>query len=151
MASVSRLNSEVKKYDRELCAERDAYGRTVIRRKTVHYDRFNMDGFDLIVSRPAKHFIMALTHNWQLDGNYAEWGIEPVLNRLKAMDLWQNDKMVEQMIADQEKQGQIKEKDYKNNVESFLIDFRRQFARSFNDVNTSQMKFDRRTQNGNRK
>lgn len=65
------------------------------------------------------------------------WGVEVIIARLKALDLWRNDKLAEELILGYEKDEQIKQKDFRNNVESFLKDFRRQFAKATDGINTA--------------
>ena len=78
-----------------------------------------------------------------------EWGLEVIRNRLVAHDLWNNDNIANQVIRDAEKRSESKERALKNTIESFLLDFRRQFGKTFNDVNTSSLaKIDRRALKG---
>lgn len=99
----------------------------------------------------AMHLVFALTHNWQVTGYPVPWGIEVIQARIRAIDVWNNDDSFNKMLVHNERIDQSNEKDNLNNIESFLYDFRRQFAKATNDINTGTLeKKDRRNQNGNR-
>lgn len=85
------------------------------------------------------HYLFSLTDDWQRTGKPVPWGIEPLMARIRAMDLWRDDTFVEKWIEADEKRKASEDRAFKNNVESFLYDFRRQFARATNDVNTSTL------------
>jgi len=100
------------------------------------------------------HYVFSLTDNWTLTGKPVEWGSEPILARLKAMDLWNSGVGLEEMFEHNDKVELSKERARKNNIESFLLDFRRQFAKTFDGVNTANLKkIDKRKEqeNGYRK
>ncbi len=113
-------------YDSELYAQESKAGRIDIYRRSKHND-----------SPP--HFLFALTDDWTAKGTPVPWGIEPLLNRIKAMDLWRDDTFVERWIKNHEKEVESQDRARRNSIESFLYDFRRQFARATNDVNTSTL------------
>lgn len=140
---AKRVSKEIQAYDRQLvCVKTNE--RFHIKRRSKTYDLFNLNGMTLLVSRPFEHHIMSLTVDWQIDSTPTEWGIEPILARLRAMDLWSH-KVGDELLIAYEKEDESKERSFKNNVESFLKDFRRQFGRTFNDVNTSTLaKIDKR-------
>jgi hypothetical protein len=83
------------------------------------------------------HFLFPLTDDWTISGRPVEWGIEVVLARIKAHDLWRDDSLAEQLIASYEKASESKDRDRRNNLESFLYDYRSTFAKATNGVNTS--------------
>lgn len=90
-------------------------------------------------ARPHEpHFIFALTDNWTAQGRPVEWGILPILNRIKAIDLWNSgDSVVERVIADYERAEESDRRAARNSIESFLIEFRKPFARATDGINTS--------------
>ncbi len=120
------IDRAVRRYDAYLFANLEADGAIHIYRKAP-----------FSVSLP--HHVFTLTDTWTIHGKPVEWGIEPVLARLKAMDLWKEETEVDRIETNLKKQDETKERDFKNNVESFLKDFRRQFARSTDGINTGSL------------
>lgn len=76
-----------------------------------------------------------------------EWGVEPVIARLRAMDLWNSGITADDIIEQHEKADEQELKDFRNNIESFLLDFRRQFAKATDGVNTSLLEKKYRKEN----
>ena len=88
--------------------------------------------------RPNHFFILALTKDWRFNSEECEWGLLPIQNRLKEIDLWNRD-LASEIIQQEEKFSEIKSRQMRSQTEDFLKEFRRPFARAFNDVNTSTM------------
>jgi len=140
-----RITKAIKKHDPSLFCDENHEGKLCIYRKSSTYDLFDFDGTKLFVTRPFRQYVCALTDNWNELGRPVDWGIEPIVCRLKAIDLASNPRLFEDLIQGYEKAKESEERDFKNNVESFLLDFRKQFARTFNNVNISTLeKTDRR-------
>lgn len=83
------------------------------------------------------HLIFSLTDTWTPEGTPVDWGVEPVIARLRAIDLWNSGITADQIIEEHQKAKESEAKDFRNNVESFLLDFRRQFAKATDGINTS--------------
>jgi hypothetical protein len=126
-----RLTKELKKHKSDLICKRGDDGKL-----HVYQER----GLEDVL-------VCSLTDDWQTTGEPVEWGLLPILNRLKAHDLasdgghefwsWFRDQ--------NRKVDESKERALKNSVESFLMDFRPQFAKATNDVNTANLaKLDKR-------
>lgn len=123
----------MKGYDKYLFAKREMNGAIHIHRKDPNN------------SAAPYHMVFALTDNWNARGKPRDWGLEVILARLRAMDLWRDETEVERINKQFEKTEQENERDLKNNIESFLKEFRRQFARATDGINTSTLeKKDRR-------
>jgi len=84
--------------------------------------------------------VMALTDTWGVRGNPVPLGAEVVLNRLKAIDLSRNENIFKDLEIQDEKREESKQRDLSNSIESFLYDYRDQFKKTFNDVNTSNLR-----------
>lgn len=137
MGRLYQLNRALKAFDSELEARSQEPPRIDIFRQ----------GRDKVA---PPYYIFSLTENWGLRGKPVEWGIEPILARLKAIDLWnQGVTSVDNLVAEQERVEEGKMRDFRNNTESFLKDFRRQFARATNDVNTALMDKKKGPKHGN--
>ena len=132
------LNNELKKYDRQLYVDRDLSGKLHIYRRK---------------SSISNDYVFSLTEDWTTRGAPANWGVLPILNRLRAMDLQSHPDIFKELEDAYNKSKESKQRDTRNNVESFLLDFRRQFAKATNEINTGTLeKIDRRRsiENGNR-
>lgn len=144
MGRAERVSTFVKKHDPKLYCRRNTEGKLCIYRESYRWESYLMDEKLLHFARPAPHFIMALTHNWHLHGRDVDVGLDPILARLQEMDL-HNRNIAEELIKNYEKNDLAKERQLRNQNEDFLREFRPQFARTFNDVNTSSLgKRDRR-------
>jgi hypothetical protein len=87
---------------------------------------------------------MALTHNFQSNGDAVDWGIEPILHRIKSIDLWNRDLVNEQEKQYDEKKKAI-ERESKNKAEDEARELRSAFKKTFNDYNVSTLnKIDKR-------
>lgn len=140
-----RITSAIKPIDAKLYAHHD--GKCIrIFRESYEYRREALNsyiGFWNVVRND--HLVMSLTDNWGVNGKPVDWGILPICARLKALDLWNNDNLINKIFIDEEKDKISREKNFRNNVESFLGDFRSQFAKATNDINTSSLsKIDKR-------
>lgn len=135
---VKEVTRLVKSYDPYLFAKRLGDGTIVIYRRSSQNN-----------SATPYHLIFALTDNWTMNGKPRDWGLEVIRTRLVAMDLWKNETIVDRLDKEKELDEQACERSFKNDVESFLKEFRRQFARSTDSVNTSGMsKYDSRRKVG---
>ncbi len=56
------------------------------------------------------------------------------------MDLSKNEDLFKDMDEVDDEKDASEKRDFSNTVESFLYDYRSQFKKTFNDVNTSLMK-----------
>lgn len=139
MGRAERITREIKFHDPMLYCERDGEGKLCVFRKSTRWESYAFnDGSSLRVARPTPHFIFALTHDWKKASHVVDWGIEPIMARLRAIDLWQRD-LAEEIIQDEEKAIKSRERDARNSMESFLYDFRSQFKRTFADVNVANL------------
>lgn len=124
---AKRLDKRVKEYDSLLFIQEG---------KDSRYDVYKKSNLGC----ELPHFIFALTDTWLPTGRPIEYGIDVVINRIKAHDLWRDDQFIENYIKECEKDKESKERARKNSVESFLYDFHSQFKKTVSDINTSNMK-----------
>lgn len=149
MGRAERLESLIKKHDAELFISR-LEGKPCVMRKGTRVECYNVNGFSISFVRSSPHFIIALTKDWTLQSEQVDWGYEPILAHLKAIDLWNRDIVAE--IEEQRRRDDISEqRELSNSNESFLKDYRREFAKNFDWVNTANLdkkRDSRRLQNG---
>lgn len=139
MGRIERITREIQAYDRELYCDKGKEGMLCIYRKSKRAEHYQLeDGVWLTSVRPAPHLIFPLTDNWNVKGKPVDWGIVPILQRLKALDLWNRD-IVSDIEEEYDKDKKESARKQKNNTESFLYEFRSQFKKTFNDVRTANM------------
>ena len=80
--------------------------------------------------------VMSLTDNWSASGKPVPWGIEVVLLRLRQINASESDHISE-IKKRREEVERSQKRDFRNKIEDGLIESRRDFAKSFNDINTS--------------
>lgn len=83
--------------------------------------------------------ILSLTHDWKPSGQPVEWGIEPVLERLRSMDSWTDPSMFTRMVSKRERMESDKARSKSNEIRARASDMRQEFARATNDFNTAGM------------
>lgn len=122
---VYSLNKALRGYDSQLFAVRT--------KDRIDVMRSSSFGFH------PPHFLFCLTDTWTTKGRSVDWGIEPVMSRIKAIDIWRDDTMVERLLNDYQEDEKAQERSMHNNIEAFLYDFRSEFKKTFSDVNTASM------------
>jgi hypothetical protein len=146
----NRITKEIKLLDHKLFCEKDRLGVFHVMREGFRHEsyEFGEDVIRFLIPDP-KH-IVSLTHNWSISGEPVEWGLEPLIKKLREIDGWNEDAPVNHLREGMERDHESKARDRQNEAESFLKDFRKQFAKTFDDVNTSNMeKIDKRRKHGN--
>ncbi len=139
MGLAQRLTNLVRTYDRELFCERNKAGTLCIYRNGYTGEKYDVDGETIVWSRPTPFFIFALTHNWQYQGRPVEWGRDVIINRLKAMDLWKDRTLVDELAEGYHKDEESFDRELDNTIEAFVKDFRRPFQKAFEGVRTCNM------------
>lgn len=138
MGRAKRVTSYIKTHDPELyCERRD--GKLCVLRKGQRIESYDVDGVSIGFVRPAPSTVFWLTDNWCEDGMSVEWGLLPIANRLKKIDLWNNRDVAREIINGHEQKAKSRERDLDNYLESYLKDHRREFARATNDINTANL------------
>ena len=136
---IRRLSFEVRKYDPALYVDW-INDRICVLRRTKRVESYEVDGETIINYADSPHFVFALTDTWQTTGNPVDWGIEPIMSRIKEHDLWNNPGQIEDLLKKTEQHKEGLARDRHNMIESFAIDYRREFQRQHNDVNTANLK-----------
>lgn len=150
-AKLESLNRALKSYDRYLYAERSSDNELIgVYRKSVRWDTYDWYGDKLSVLRPSPDPVMFLTTTWNIHGFPVDWGIEPVMAKLREYDCWNHDNL-EEVIASNQTLKQNKDRSFRNELKAVAADCRRDFAKAVNDINTStiEMVDSRRKKDGN--
>lgn len=151
---VKTITSHLKRYDSDLFADRNNDGFINIMRNHKVYDHFKYQDKNLFVSAIRPQFVTVLTSDWTHNTDPVEWGIEPLLHKIKQMDQWtKKENALEEIRRHNEQVDKNKERALRNEVRARAADLRRDFALATSDINTSTVeKIDhRRIKDGYRK
>jgi hypothetical protein len=135
---ASVITSYIKRFDSLLFCEKSGDGKLCIYRKDQRIESYDVDGVVIHFVRSAPYLVLALTDTWNINGSPRDWGIEPILNRLRMSDTWSRN-VAEESIKSIERHNESKDRAIDNHIESFLKDKRREFARITNDINTANL------------
>lgn len=139
MGRAERISEVIKSHDYKLFCKGNREGKLCVFREGTRTETYDVEGKTVHFVRSAPHFIFALTHNWLHDGESVDWGIEPILKRLRDMDLWHKDVLTE--ITDHnEKVTKSNVRAKENEIEAFLYEWRDHFKKHTNDINVAGMK-----------
>lgn len=153
MESRARRVSElVKRYDRRLFATWNMRHKVV----TILRQADRLEASDFYQHEPSlaslnPQLILALTDNWTLSGQPVDWGLEPILDKLKSIDGWRDFDHFTKMVKRRVREELEKERVIRNELRARAADLRPDFAKATNDINTSTLeKVDyRRLKDGN--
>lgn len=138
MGRAKVVTSYIKRFDPLLFCEKSGDGKLCVYRKGQRIESYDVDGVVIGFVRPAPYLVLSLTDTWNLNGKPREWGIEPIMNRLRMSDTWSRD-VAKESIESIEKFDESKERAIDNHIESYLKDVRREFAGVTNDINTANL------------
>lgn len=151
MGRVERITREVRNHDRNLFCKENVEGMLCIHRKTTAYDAYHFDGVHLVHARPSSELVIPLSDNWSIRGKPVEWGIEPILAKLRSIDLASRPEMFGDLNREYEKGFESERRDLRNKTEAFASEFHSQFKKTFSDVRVANMdkkQDSRRKENG---
>lgn len=83
--------------------------------------------------------IFSLTDTWNVRGRPVPWGIEPVMARIREMDLWRDDSWADRMIEQSAQSEERKAHDRRTMTENYLYENHSRLKRAWGDVNTANM------------
>lgn len=136
---AKRITNAIQTHDRELYAKHDGKAIRIYRKcKELRREMLKADVSVWNVVR-NDHLVMSITDTWGVTGKPVDWGIEPIMARLRALDLWNESNLADKFFKDEEKLEKSKDREFKNTVESFLYDFKSQFQAATKDINTANM------------
>lgn len=138
MTRAHRITREISKYDPALFARREN-GMMKIFRRTKRLEWLEFEGEMVGFLKEDPYLVCALTHNWTVMGTPVDWGLEPISKKIRDSDLWKREGLADELIASYEKTAASKDRHMRNETEAFLGEFRSEFAKTFNDVNTANM------------
>lgn len=138
------LTRHLQEYDSRLFAERDRAGTVHVLRRTSVVVACEVAGERLGIVRPSSHRIFSLTHNWSPRGRPVEWGALPILARIREIDSWRADDIMDELEEQERKSAESSARHLQNEAEAFAGDFHSAAKRAFADINTSNLSDPRR-------
>lgn len=119
-------------HDKDLFVGKNREGVLCVFRKAKRYEPVVVDeGLTILNLKSYVQYVFSLTENWTLATKPKDWGIDTVVNRIKMLDLWENERLVEEMDAANERVDEAEKRKFRNEAEAFLADNRREFAKAF--------------------
>ena len=102
--TARRITDEIQRYDYKLYAKKDNDGVIRIYRKCKEY-RSEQLTRDVSVLNLINndHLVMSLTDTWGFRGKPVDWGVLPIMARLRAMDLWNSENLSSEFFKNEEK------------------------------------------------
>lgn len=139
MGRAQSITSKVRSHDYKLYCRKNREGKLCVYRQGSSVERYDLEGGEsLFCVRSTPHLVFAITHNWKESGYSVDWGIEPIMARIRAHDLWSRD--LAQEVVDQETEfSKSKAREAKNMMENMAKDAQPFFKEAFKDINTSNM------------
>ena len=133
----------LKRYDADLYAARTKDGVCAVFRKVKRFEPVVVDQeFRLLLLRECKQLVFALTDNWTLTGTPRDWGIDDVIGRIQQIDTLANERMLDELDAENERIDQQKRRHLRSEMEAFWSDNRRAFAKATDGILTHSLSKD---------
>lgn len=128
---VSTVSALVRKYEQGLFAVRDGGGTIHILRRKWVLQGFNFQGQDYAYSVPSSDHVVSLTEDWKRDSKPVEWGLEPIWQKLSAMDSWNQTRFLDEMYELRERNEKLRDRARRGKFYDLAKDTRKDFAREF--------------------
>ncbi len=135
---VTRLTQELKKHDRTLFAKKTESEMVQVWRRAEKWSAADLFYEQTSSSNPMQ-FILALTHDWSLQGKSVDWGIDPVMTKIQEMDLWSKESFLSDLRKERERAKDVREQSKRNEIRARAADMRKDFAQATNEINTSTL------------
>jgi hypothetical protein len=135
--AARRFTKILREYDAKLYAI-SRYGRIDVMRMGERPVVYDVDGVGVIAPIRNDWYIFSLTHDWTVTGRPVEWGALPLIEHLKAGDLWRRDVISDYFEAKSELDRSM-DRSMDNKLEAFWKDNRRAWAKNFDQVNRSSL------------
>jgi hypothetical protein len=125
----------VRKYDRELFAERNGSGAICIMRRNFRQYPALVGRDHVIYSFTARpDFVLALTDNWTITGTPVDWGADIVCQKLRGFDIWSDPDLLDKIDQENDKVDASINRDRMNKHEDYLKDHAKQIQKAWSDV-----------------
>lgn len=108
-----RLTAIVKAVDKALYAKRNGEMLQIWRKS---------HGVDPSHGKTVDNFVLALTDSWTISGKSVDWGIEPLMKKLREMDAWTRVTLYEEFVKERETKLKDKERLRHNEFHAATLD-----------------------------
>ena len=135
------LNKLVQKFDRNLFAKVSFDGTLRVYCKSFKLKRYDLDGFDLLVSVEEPYHVFSLTDTWGYNGKKRDWGMVFVEQKLAQIRLDNRDKQIREIEESERKAKESKDRATANMTESMAHEMHSVIKHEMKDVlfhNTTQ-------------
>lgn len=140
MGRAECITEYVRLHDRKLFCARDAVAGTLcIFRKTERLETYDVDGHRITFALPDRHMVCALTDNWSIRGNPVDWGLLPIMEHIRKIDLWSNECHITNLLESYKQSDIEKRKAIRSEGEAQADVFRHDFKKTFNDFNVNSL------------
>lgn len=124
----------LKRHDKDLFAKRNQDGVMCVFRKQKRFEPVVVTGaFKFLNLVEGIQFVFSLTENWTLSTKPRAWGIERVLNRIREIDAWNNERMFEEIDKRNAQVDESEQRSFRNETEAFFADHRSEFVKTFDE------------------
>jgi hypothetical protein len=134
-----RINRLLKEFDRDLFCRRGPDGVYRVIQKVRSWETLDFNGVPVAFPVDRPHHVFSLTHNWSGNGKSAEWGIEPLFQKLRDISLDRRDAMFREVEEQNRKHQESQERKVDSLTEDLAIETRDIYKKSFSDVLTHSM------------
>lgn len=128
------INEHLSNYDPALSAERDAQGVIRVFRKAPIMKYFEYKGMRFGALSDQKQHIISLTEDWTMTAKPVEWGIEPLMRKISALDAWRDDSGYENFVKRRQRAEADEARMKRNDIRALAADMRTDFAKATNDI-----------------
>ena len=145
---VETLTKAVKTHDKELFCKEEQ-GKILVCRKRTVWESHDLDAdVKLLYSRQVPEVLFALTHNFSQTGDPIDLGIEPLIQRIKSIDLWSTVSESTNVVKNLAKHADDVQNKKRSKYEDMARELRGSFKKAFSDYSVGSLKkIDKRRNN----
>jgi len=132
----TRIEQTIQAHDHLLFLNKNYKGELQIMRRSFSMVPHDFDGVTVYVRTPTPHYIMSLTEDWTGRTRSVDWGLEPIIRRLKEIDDWGGESAFDRMLKENERRDALKKKSFASLTEDVAREWRKDFKRHTEDILT---------------
>lgn len=134
-----RIEQVLKSHDPKLFLNVNGFGERQVMRESFRMVSYDLDGETLVCTERRPYYIMSLTEDWTSKTGPVDWGLECISKRLRDIDGWNAESVVNTMEARNLKVDEAKARHLGNETESFVKDWRKSFSEATKDILTNSL------------